>query len=75
MDAKARASVMNFNYCSGNSGYSFCEHSGVKLEGSMKFPLPGTEVIRQRRNGEEQIIHIPEVIRDRTDAGVRADMR
>ena len=74
MDAKARAAVMQMALYSGHYGCSFCEHPGVSLEGAMKYPMPGTEVRRRRRNGGENVIVIPHDIPLRTDASVRDQM-
>ena len=73
-DAKARASVMNFNHHSGKFSCPYCIHPGVYLN-RMKFPLPGTQVVVPHRNGGERVVIIPEDIPLRTDAGVRADMQ
>lgn len=72
-DSKARASVMNHAHHMGTKGCTFCEHPGIKLMGSMKYPLPGTEIVVRRRNRDVRIT-IPLEIPLRTDASIKANM-
>ncbi|KAK3916627.1 Halomucin [Frankliniella fusca] len=71
-DAKGRAGIMRMSTHTGNFGCTFCEHQGVKLEGSMKFPTPGTVVNRVRRHRgqeyvEEVVIQPAELRTDQND--------
>ncbi|KAK3928873.1 RNA polymerase-associated protein CTR9-like protein [Frankliniella fusca] len=72
-DSKGRAGIMRMSTHNGNFGCTFCEHVGVKLEGSMKYPTPGTVVnrIRQHRGQEymEEIVIPPAELR--TDQSIR----
>ncbi|KAE8750550.1 hypothetical protein FOCC_FOCC002844 [Frankliniella occidentalis] len=75
-DAKARAGILNMAQYSGSFGCTFCEHIGIKLEGSMKFPIPGTVVHRLRRRRRQEYVErvvIPPAPR-RTHNGIRAAM-
>lgn len=72
-DAKGRAQIMNMALYSGNFGCTFCDHRGIYLEGSMKYPIPGTVVRRVRVHRhqeyvEEVVIQEAEI---RTDAVIR----
>lgn len=76
-DAVGRAGVLNLHTHAGSHSCPYCEHPGVKLEGAMKFPTPGTVVQRVRRvRGREvlQEVVIPGEIDLRTDASVRRAM-
>ena len=76
-DAVGRAGVLNLHTHAGRHSCPYCEHPAIRLEGAMKFPLPGTLVERMRiiRGAEvlEEVL-IPEVIDLRTDASIRRDM-
>ncbi|KAE8738377.1 hypothetical protein FOCC_FOCC016146 [Frankliniella occidentalis] len=75
MDANARAKVLNCSFHSGSYGCPFCEHPGVKLDNAMKYPMPGTIVQRIRRNGEAQVVQIPEIIHVRSNQSIRDNMQ
>ena len=75
-DAKGRAGIINMGTYAANCSCPFCNHIGIKLDGAMKFPLPGTLVTRIRvRRGEEyeEQTVIPPPVR-RTGASVRNAM-
>ncbi|XP_034255464.1 uncharacterized protein LOC117653720 isoform X2 [Thrips palmi] len=59
LDARARASLLNLNLYSGHSSCPFCVHPGVYLNGAMKFPVPGTEIMLVRRQ-RQQLYVVPE---------------
>ncbi|KAK3933055.1 Halomucin [Frankliniella fusca] len=73
VDARARAILLNLNLYNGHYSCPFCLHRGVKLAGSMRFPLPGTEVVLVR-HGVEEVLLVPDAPL-RTDAGIRDDMQ
>ncbi|KAK3910089.1 Halomucin [Frankliniella fusca] len=75
-DAKGRAGILNMAQYSGSLGCPFCEHQGIKLLGSMRYPIPGTVVNRvrviRRQEYIERVVIPPAPLR--TDNGIRNAM-